>query len=104
MHGVGSNPAWITIAADGDRFVGTTRMTLNADTGSMYITFTGVDPEYRGRGIALALKLLAVEKARQLGVRYLRTNNDSQNAPMLAVNQKLGYVPQPGLYVLLKDL
>ncbi|HEY7850574.1 MAG TPA: hypothetical protein VIC27_10950, partial [Ktedonobacterales bacterium] len=27
-----------------------------------------------------------------------RTNNDSQNAPMLAVNRKLGYQPQPGFY------
>ena len=53
---------------------------------------------WRGRGIALALKLLAIRAARRYGARYLRTNNDSENAPMLAVNRKLGYQPAPGYY------
>jgi hypothetical protein len=30
-----------------------------------------------------------------IGARYPRTNNDSQNAPMLVVNRKLGYRPEP---------
>jgi GNAT superfamily N-acetyltransferase len=66
----------------------------------MYHMMTGVEREYRGRGLATALKLLAVRCARRYGAAYLRTNNDSQNAPMLAVNRKLGFVPEPGKYLL----
>ncbi|GCE09357.1 hypothetical protein KDAU_66860 [Dictyobacter aurantiacus] len=69
-------------------------------TNSMYNMMTGVEPEYRGRGIALALKLLVIRCARKYGVAYLRTNNDSENVPMLTVNRKLGYLPVPGKYLL----
>jgi len=65
---------------------------------------TGVLKEYRGRKIALALKLLAIRFARACGATYIRTNNDSQNAPILAINEKLGYKPQQGLFRCLKEL
>ncbi len=38
-------------------------------TQSMYNMMTGVDRPYRGRGIALALKLLALRCARAYGAR-----------------------------------
>jgi GNAT superfamily N-acetyltransferase len=66
-----------------------------------YNAFTGVLREYRGRGLAQALKLQTILLAKREGVRYVRTNNDSKNAPMLAVNRKLGYMPEPGYYELL---
>jgi GNAT superfamily N-acetyltransferase len=65
---------------------------------------TGVDRAYRGRKIALALKLLAIRYARETGASCIATDNDSQNAPMLAINRKLGYVPRPGLFRLLKQI
>jgi hypothetical protein len=34
----------------------------------------------------------------------MRTNNDSENAPMLAVNRKLGYRPEPGYARIWLDL
>jgi GNAT superfamily N-acetyltransferase len=74
----------------------------NADGAYMYNMMTGVLPEYRGRGIALALKLQTIECARRYGALYVRTNNDSENAPMLALNEKLGYRREPGLYRLLR--
>ena len=74
------------------------------ETNSMYNMMTGVDPAYRGRRIALALKLLTIRLARQYAADYIRTNNDSDNAPMLAINRKLGYQPVPGLYWLTKKL
>ncbi len=70
----------------------------------MYNMMTGVESAYRGRHIALALKLLIIKYARRYGAAYLRTNNDSENAPILAVNRKLGYQPQPGKYMLLRKL
>jgi len=65
---------------------------------------TGVDRAYRGRRIALALKLLTIRYAKARGSDAIVTNNDSQNAPMLAINHKLGYVPRPGIYRLAKAL
>jgi hypothetical protein len=35
-------------------------------------------------------------------VQRLRTSNDSENAPMLAVNDRLGYSRLPGVYALVK--
>jgi GNAT superfamily N-acetyltransferase len=90
------------IAADGERWVGLAALG-EVTPGMMYNMMTGVLREYRGRKIALALKLRAVEVCRQRGARYMRTDNDSQNQPMLAVNRKLGYQPEPGFYVLLKE-
>ncbi|HWI51472.1 MAG TPA: GNAT family N-acetyltransferase, partial [Symbiobacteriaceae bacterium] len=88
----------LIVAMDGDRIVGTTGL-LRLDNGSYYTDYTGVDREYRGRGIALALKLFSIRKALAAGAPYMRTNNDSTNAPMLAVNRKLGYTPRPGVFI-----
>jgi RimJ/RimL family protein N-acetyltransferase len=65
---------------------------------------TGVDRMYRGRKIALALKLLAIRWAIEKGASCIVTDNDSQNAPMLAINRKLGYVPRPGIFRLTRQL
>ena len=62
-----------------------------------------IDPAYRGRGLALALKLLAIDFCRRSGARTLHTHNDSENAPMLAVNRRLGYVPAPGWCTLRRE-
>lgn len=50
------------------------------------------------------MKTAAVRQARKLGTAYMRTNNDSTNAPMLAVNRQLGYQPASGVYLLLKKV
>ncbi len=53
---------------------------------------TGVLREHRGRGLALTLKVRAIEIARERGISILHTNNASTNAGMLAVNKRLGFV------------
>lgn len=92
------------IAADGDHWVGLAAVGYFAQTQSMYNMMTGVDRTYRGRGLAQALKVLSIRCARSHGAKYIRTNNDSQNAPMLVINRKLGYLPEPGYYVVVRDL
>ncbi len=52
---------------------------------------TGTLPEFRGRGLARLAKLRVVRGARELGLAELLTENDSENAPILAVNRRLGY-------------
>jgi RimJ/RimL family protein N-acetyltransferase len=56
---------------------------------------TAVRPAYRGRGLALALKHATIAWAVGHGVRSLETGNDEHNAPMRAVNARLGYRPIP---------
>lgn len=50
-----------------------------------------VAPAYRGRGIAVALKLRAIAWARQQGVRWFYTSSETGNGPMIAINKHLGY-------------
>ncbi|MFI5274630.1 MAG: GNAT family N-acetyltransferase, partial [Ktedonobacterales bacterium] len=93
------------IAAAGDRWVGMTALGYYASLQPfMWQMMTGVDPTFRGRGIALALKLLGIRCAARYGAAYIRTNNDSENAPMLAINRALGFRPEPGAYRMARDI
>ena len=55
---------------------------------------TGVKRDWRGRGIAQALKQQQIAAAKAAGLERLRTQNDLANAPMRRVNEKLGYRPR----------
>lgn len=54
---------------------------------------TGVRADRRGQGLAYAVKLASLHRARDAGLRTMTTSNDLENAPMLAVNRKLGFEP-----------
>ena len=56
---------------------------------------TAVARGWRGRGIAAALKRAAIAWACAAGLTALDTANDVENAPMRAVNRRLGYRPLP---------
>jgi GNAT superfamily N-acetyltransferase len=92
------------LAADGERWIGLGAVGYFSESNSTYNMMTGVLSEYRGRKIAQALKLLTIRRSREWGAAYIRTNNDSQNAPILAINRKLGYKPQPGYYKCVRAL
>ncbi len=92
------------MAIDGDKCVGFAVVKHNAETNTFLNRFTGVLPAYRGRKIAQALKLMSIRYAKSCGADYIYTNNDSENTPMLTINRKLGYKPQPGHYLLHKQL
>ena len=60
-----------------------------------YHDMTAVRPAFRGRGIAAALKRATIAWAIEHGLEALETGNDERNAPMRAINRKLGYTPLP---------
>jgi RimJ/RimL family protein N-acetyltransferase len=64
-----------------------------------------VDKNYRGRKLGQAVKVLALRYARDvLKVDTVRTNHNAQNAPMIAIDRKLGYVQTPGFFMMVKKL
>jgi mycothiol synthase len=62
-----------------------------------------VTREARGQGLATAIKVRALRAVLELGFKTVRTDNDTQNTPMLAVNDKLGYQRQPAVLSMLKS-
>ncbi len=109
MLDIWANADWFTpagqfLAVEGDQPVGMAAVGYFKSTNSFYNMMTGVLPAARGRKIAQALKLVTIRFARAQGADYIATNNASNNAPMLAINRKLGYVPLPGLYRLVNTL
>ncbi|HVT11518.1 MAG TPA: GNAT family N-acetyltransferase [Fimbriimonadaceae bacterium] len=91
------------IASLGDEWVGLCAVG-EIYKGSLYNLFTGVRRAYRGKGIAKTLKLVAAKFAKESGAPYIRTSNDSRNAPMLAINTWLGYENEPGFYMAQKSV
>ena len=62
------------------------------DPGTVYHAFTGVAGEARGQGHGRALKLAAIERARELGAHRLVADTSPDNRAMLTLNERLGYV------------
>jgi len=98
-------PEAFFLAKDGDAIVGQSDLGRSeAEPDLMYTGFTGVLREYRGRGIAWALKLHALAWAKARGYREVRTWNSTRNAPMLGINVALGFAKQPVWITFAKDL
>ncbi len=96
-------PEWdsaaVLLAADeADHWIGISQLGFQEGTNIGWTFLTGVLPEYRGRSIAYALKLLALDAALARGCPLILTENHEDNAPMRAINRKLGFVPDaPGV-------
>jgi RimJ/RimL family protein N-acetyltransferase len=84
------------IALDGDRPVALSYLRYPPVRGTIWTGYTCSHPDYRGRGIARAIKLQSLAQAVELGVPTVVTDNDAENAPMLHINERLGYVRRPG--------
>jgi GNAT superfamily N-acetyltransferase len=65
---------------------------------------TGVARDQRGKGIAMAIKVDVLARAKAQGMRAMCTVNDEPNKAMRGVNIKLGYQPVPDHVELEKTL
>ena len=87
---------FVAIETASDRVVGYASLfLLPGSTTRAYHDMTAVLREQRGRGIARALKAATIGWAIEHGLTTLETGNDEGNAPMRALNARLGYRPQP---------
>ncbi|MEU4472269.1 GNAT family N-acetyltransferase [Micromonospora sp. NPDC023888] len=77
---------------------------VKRDGDRMWSDYTGSIPGYRGRGLARLSKMAALHRAAANGVRIAYTSNDETNAPMLAINARLGYRPVAAQWSCLADL
>lgn len=81
----------VWIARDGDAIVGVSVLSYPPVRGNVWTEYTGTSRSVRGRGVARALKLETVMQALGRGVPRVRTGNDAANAPILHLNEELGY-------------
>jgi GNAT superfamily N-acetyltransferase len=96
--------AWF-IAKDGDAYVGISNLWKSQELEGVYHQgLTGVRREYRGKGIAMALKVRGLRHMRDAGIREVRTWNNTRNRPMLRINEAMGFQKQPVWIEFAKEL
>jgi ribosomal protein S18 acetylase RimI-like enzyme len=98
-------PEAFFIAKDGQRYAGESYMQrIEGLPGQLSHKATGVHRDYRGYGIAMALKLATIAYARRHGYTHIWTGVESNNPSMLAINARLGFVQGQGLILFEKQL
>jgi hypothetical protein len=102
MRSPGAHEDGIWIAREGDAVLGVSLLTYPPVRGVVQTDWTAMARAARGRGIARALKCETVMQAIALGVDRVRTDNDSMNAPILHINETMGYRRLADMIQLLK--
>ncbi|HJP82096.1 MAG TPA: GNAT family N-acetyltransferase [Fimbriimonadaceae bacterium] len=95
------NPEGEFVALAGDEWAGISGVG-EVSPGSWSVLHTCTAKEFRGMGLATALKALSTEFIRKSGGHQLKTNNHSENHTMLSINRRFGFQPLPGWYDLTK--
>jgi mycothiol synthase len=102
LRSPGLRPERMWLARLGDDIVGISMLSYPPVRGNVWTDWTATARSIRGRGVARALKLETVGQAIGLGVARVRTENDGQNAPILHLNEEMGYERIPGWIQYLK--
>jgi RimJ/RimL family protein N-acetyltransferase len=91
-----ANPDLFVIAFAEERPVAFTEIFTTPD-GTAYQRMTGVARDHRGQGLGLAVKTEVLRMAKDRGIPRVRTENDTPNTHMLAINDALGFKRLPGI-------
>jgi GNAT superfamily N-acetyltransferase len=84
--------AWF-IAMDGEQYVAMAQLFKNEDDARKLDSgFTAVLRSHRRRGIAMALKVAAINFALRRQIKSIKTGNEENN-PMYQINLRLGFEP-----------
>ncbi|MEF8873920.1 MAG: GNAT family N-acetyltransferase [Candidatus Thermoplasmatota archaeon] len=85
----------IIIAVKDGEFIGMCRNILNQEDDSLFTWLTGVKREYREKGIATAMKVKAIKKAKEKGIPKIKTSNETGNEAIVNLNDELGFEKKP---------
>ena len=100
MDGDGDDPRAVFIAVVDGEVAGFAKLSLLKErTDRAYHDLTGVKRAYRGRGIAAALKRTQIAWANANGYASLQTSNEVRNEPIRRLNERHGYVLEPGVVI-----
>jgi GNAT superfamily N-acetyltransferase len=80
-----------TVAIVDGELVGSSFLYTDRETDRGSNSGTGVMRAHRGRGLGLLMKQHSLAAAAGVGITRVFTQNDYTNAPMLAINRRLGY-------------
>jgi GNAT superfamily N-acetyltransferase len=92
------------VVVAGDRPVSVSWMAVDRDGRRAGHMMTGTARDFRRRGLARLAKLATIRWAAENGITALVTENDTENADMLALNEHLGYPPTIRLQNFAKDV
>lgn len=87
--GISEDRFWI--ARRNGAIVGMSTLEFPVVRGVPYTALTATARAARGLGVARALKYESMNQAIELGFTRVRTSNDAHNAPILRLNEEMGY-------------
>ncbi|HJQ74910.1 MAG TPA: GNAT family N-acetyltransferase, partial [Gaiellaceae bacterium] len=79
------------VALEGERAVSLAFLAVDPSRRLAYNQMTATLPEFKRRGLALAVKAASARWAQASGFERILTENDAENHGMLAINDRLGY-------------
>jgi GNAT superfamily N-acetyltransferase len=78
--------------------------TVIVTDGLAWVGYTGVDPAFRGRGLAKLTKQAIHAEARAAGARVCMTTNEEHNLGIRRINAEMGYRVDHGFWRISKTL
>jgi GNAT superfamily N-acetyltransferase len=97
MQGAGDRPEATFVALSDGEVVAYAKLSLSRARPAVAMhDMTGVRRDWRGRGIARALKAMEIAWALDNGYERLETQNEERNEPIRRLNERYGYVVEPG--------